>query len=29
MTLILFISACLLTYGIVELKNAFTPEKHY
>ncbi len=29
MTLILFISACLLTFGIIELKNALTPEKHY
>lgn len=29
MTLILFISACLLTYGIIELKDAFTGSEHY
>jgi hypothetical protein len=29
MTLILFISACLLTYGIVELKDALTGEQQY
>ena len=29
MTLILFISACLLTYGIVELKDALTEEQQY
>jgi len=29
MTLILFISACLLTYGIFELKAALTPESDY
>jgi hypothetical protein len=29
MTLILFISACLLIYGIVELKDALTGEQQY
>ncbi len=29
MTLIIFISACLLIHGALELKEALTPGKHY